>query len=201
MIAEVQHQPLTDVRRRLFTLEEFTRLWEAGILAEGERVEFLDGELIAMSTIGGRHVRTINRLDKAIQRLDDPGLEISVQNPLQIAGRASFLPDLVVLRPHAASNDVPNAAEALLAVEVADSSRNYDRNVKLPRYAEAGIPEAWLCDLVAERIERHTEPSADGYRQIVWAGRGETLTSAVLPGLTLDVDTILGPPERSPQGE
>jgi Uma2 family endonuclease len=200
MIAEVQSQLSTDVQRRLFTMEEFTRLWESGILNEGERVEFLDGELIAMSVIGGRHIRCINRFDKALQRLDDPSLEISVQNPLQIGDRASFLPDIVVLRPKGVSNDVPTADEALLAVEVADSSRNYDRNVKLPRYAAAGIPESWLCDLAAERIERHSEPTAEGYRQIRWAGRGETLTSTILPGLILEIDAILGPPETRPQG-
>src|SRR3954471_589507 len=118
MIAEVHHQPLTDVRRRLFTMKEFVRLWEVGILNEGDRVEFLDGELIAMSVVGGRHIRCINRLDKTIQRLDDPGLEISVQNPIKIGDRASFLPDLVVLRPKEPSNDVPTSDEALLAVEV-----------------------------------------------------------------------------------
>jgi Uma2 family endonuclease len=79
----------------------------------------------------------------------------------------------------------------LMVIEVADTSRDYDRNAKFPRYGAAGIPEAWLFDLVGERIERHTEPGPHGYRQIALAGRGETLTSTVLPGLTFAADALL----------
>lgn len=84
------------------------------------------------------------------------------------------------------------AADVLLVVEVADSSRAYDRNKKLPLHAAADIPEVWLVDLVAETIERHTEPHEGRYRQLLTVGRGESLTSIVLPGITLPVDDILG---------
>jgi hypothetical protein len=75
---------------------------------------------------------------------------------------------------------------------VADTSLDYDRGTKLPLYAAAAIAEAWLVDLVAETIERHTEPGEGRYRRIARAGRGETLTSTVLPALTLPVDAVLG---------
>jgi Uma2 family endonuclease len=142
-------------------------------------------------------VRVINRLVGAIQRLDNAELEISVQNPLRIGERAEFLPDIAVLRAAPDSNTVPTADEALLVIEVADSSRNYDRTTKMPRYAAAGIPEAFLVDLVEDRIIRYADPRSDGYRQITLAGRGEQLSSAILPGLNLDVDTILGPPANA----
>jgi Uma2 family endonuclease len=182
-----------EVQRRLFTMEEFARLADAGILAEDERIEFLDGELIALSIVGGRHVRSLMRFDRAARVAAGENFDISVQNPLRIGDRASFLPDLAVLRADATSNDVPSAEEAILVVEIADSSRNYDRFTKFPRYATAGIPEAWFVDLVEDRIERHTEPGENGYGQVAWAGRGEHLSSTVLPGLTIDVDAILGP--------
>lgn len=194
MTATAQPQTSPDIQRRLLTFAEFDLIKEAGIFADDERVELLDGELVAMSTVGGRHVRVINRVAGTIGRLDDADLEISVQNPLRIGERAEFLPDIAVLRAAPESNTVPTAAEALLVIEVADSSRSYDRAVKIPRYAAAGIPETLLVDLVEDRIVRYTEPREEGYRQAVWAGRGERLASTILPGLELDLDVILGPP-------
>ncbi len=193
MATTAQPPVSTELQPRLWSLDEFDRLKEVGIFTEDDRIELLDGVLLTMSTVGGRHVRVINRLAGAIQRLNDANIEISVQNPLRIGERAEFLPDIAILRAAPESNVVPTAAEALLVVEVADSSRNYDRTTKMPRYAAAGIPEALLVDLVEDRIIRYSDPRGDGYRQITLAGRGEQLPSAILPGLILDVDTILGP--------
>jgi Uma2 family endonuclease len=81
----------------------------------------------------------------------------------------------------------------LLVIEVADSSREYDRATKLPRYAAAGIPEGWLIDLGAETIERHTEPRDGDYRFAALAMRGDTLISAILPALAIPADLVLGP--------
>lgn len=75
---------------------------------------------------------------------------------------------------------------------MAETSRDYDRGVKLPRYAAAGIPESWLLDLAAPRLERHTEPGPEGYQQITIARRGQALPSTVAPGLTIDLDAALG---------
>jgi Uma2 family endonuclease len=183
----------TELQPRLWSLKEFDLMKQSGIFAADERVELLDGVLLTMSTVGGRHVRVLNRLAGAIQRLNDAKIEISVQNPLRIGERAEFLPDIAILRAAPESNAIPTAAEALLVVEVTDSSRNYDRTTKIPRYAAAGIPEALLVDLVEGRIIRYADPRSDGYRQITLAGRGEQLPSAILPSLILDVDTILGP--------
>ena len=193
MATTAQPPVSTELQPRLWSLKEFDLMKQSGIFAADERVELLDGVLLTMSTVGGRHVRVINRLAGAIQRLNDANIEISVQNPLRIGERAEFLPDIAILRAAPESNVVPTAAEALLVVEVADSSRNYDRTTKMPRYAAAGIPEALLVDLVEDRIIRYSDPRGDGYRQITLAGRGEQLPSAILPGLILDVDTILGP--------
>lgn len=184
-----------EAERYLFTIAEFDRLFASDIFTEDDRIEFLDGELIRMSAIGGRHIRTINRTNGLFLGLNDPTIQISVQNPFRIDERASFLPDLMVLRTSAESNTVPTADEVLLVIEVADSSRNYDRNTKLPRYASAGIPEAWLFDLVDDRLERHTDPRDGAYQQIAVAARGEQIASTMLPTLLLNVDTILGPRE------
>jgi Uma2 family endonuclease len=84
----------------------------------------------------------------------------------------------------------------LLVIEVADSSREVDRTLKLPRYAAAGIPEAWLVDLGAETVERHTEPRDGYYRFAAFAMRGDTLASTVLPALAVPAALVLGPAEE-----
>jgi Uma2 family endonuclease len=183
--------------RYLFTIEEFDRLFEADIFGEDDRIEFVDGELVRMSSVGGRHIRTINRTTGLFLGLNDPTIQISVQNPFRIDNRASFIPDLMVLRTPHDTNEVPTTDEVLLVIEVGDSSRNYDRNTKLPRYAAAGLPEAWIFDLVDERIERHTEPRDGVYQQVAIAGRGERIASTMLPNLNFDVDALLGPREAA----
>ena len=82
-------------------------------------------------------------------------------------------------------------------IEVADSSLEYDRGIKLPLYAEAGIPEAWLVNLVANRLERHTDPGPAGYRTVAFAEAGQQLPSTVLPELVFDAAELLGLRRRS----
>ncbi len=184
-----------EAERYLFTIEEFDRLFEAGIFTEDDRVEFVDGEIIAMSSIGGRHVGTIVRLTGAAYRAVGDNFAFSVQNPLRIRDCASLLPDLAILRTADVGNDVPTADLVLLVMEVSESSRNYDRNTKLPAYASAGIPEAWICDLIDERLERHTDPRDSVYQHVAIARRGEQIASTMLSSLVLDVNTVLGPRE------
>ncbi len=92
---------------------------------------------------------------------------------------------------------MPSPDDVLLVVEVADSSLAYDRTVKFPRYARAGIAEAWLVDLEGQRIERHTDPGMTGYRLIAILERGDALASTVLPAVTFPVDAILGKPRET----
>lgn len=192
MATSAQPQTVSALQRRLLTLHEFDLMKEAGIFTEDDRVELLDGELLAMRTIGGRHTGCIIRCDRQLQRGIEPTLLVSVQNPLRIGGRTEFIPDLIVYRGDETSNDIPLAEQVLVVIEVADSSRNYDRTIKAPRYAGAGIPELILVDLVDDRIIGYSEPREDGYRRILVAGRGEQLPSVILPGFVLDVDTLLG---------
>ena len=89
---------------------------------------------------------------------------------------------------------MPSPDDVLLVIEVSDSSLVYDRTVKFPRYARAGIAEAWLVDLEGQRIERHTDPGTTGYRLIAILERGDTLASTMLPAIAISVDVVLGKP-------
>ena len=183
--------PLVGVRRRRFTVEDYHRMGEVGILTEDDRVELIGGAIVEMSPIRDPHVRAINLLNEfLVVRLAGGEVTVSIQNPIRLSDDTEPQPDLAVLRGR--GRGVADAADVLLVIEVADTSRRYDRNVKLPLYAAAGIPEAWLVDLVARTIERHTEPHNGRYRQITIAGRGESLASTVLPAVILPVDAVVG---------
>jgi Uma2 family endonuclease len=172
-----------------FSLAEYEQMIAAGIFAEDARIELLGGAIVTMSPMGDRHVKVVNRLARTLQQVVGDDFTVSVQNPIRLDNQSEPQPDLAILRGR--DRGLADAADVLMVIEVADTSRDYDRNAKFPRYGAAGIPEAWLFDLVGERIERHTEPGPHGYRQIALAGCGETLTSTVLPGLTFAADALL----------
>ena len=183
--------PLVGVRRRRFTVEDYHRMGEAGILTEDDRVELIEGTIVELSPIRDPHARAVNHLTEfLVVRLAGGDVTVSVQNPIRLSGDTEPQPDLAVLRGR--DRGLAEAADVLLVIEMADTSRRYDRNVKLPLYAAAGIPEAWLVDLLARTIERHTEPHNGRYRQVTIARRGESLASTVLPAVILPVDAVLG---------
>jgi Uma2 family endonuclease len=178
--------------RRRFTVSDYEQMAAAGILGEDDRVELIAGEIVEMSPIGGWHVESVGRLTRTVSRAVDDTLLVSVHSPIRLSDDSEPQPDLAVVRDRAYEGELPTAADVLLVIEVADSSRDFDRSVKLPRYAAAGIPEAWLFDLTSETSERHSKPRGGRYGLIAVAGRGDTLTSTVLPALTIDVDAMLG---------
>ena len=86
----------------------------------------------------------------------------------------------------------PGPSDVLLLVEVAQSSIEYDRGVKLPLYSRFGVPEVWIVDLPGQQVETHRGPSPEGYRDVQRRGRGEQVAPAAFPELTMPVGEILG---------
>lgn len=181
------------VVRRRFTGEEYRRMGEVGILREDERVELLDGEVVEMNPIGGLHATGVRESNRLFSKRVGDELRVDVQSSLSLGEYGEPQPDLAVIRAREYGADLPGPEDVLLVVEVADTSVAYDRGIKLPMYARAGIREAWLVDIPAGRVERHTEPSETGYRLTARAGRGERLESLVLTGFVLEADAVLGP--------
>jgi len=182
------------VPKHLFTVDDYYRMYEAGIFSEDDRVELIDGEIVEMSPIGKSHAACVDRLTKLLVRhLGDDAI-VRVQGPIRLGIRSEPQPDLALLTPrddYYASGH-PGPSDVLLVVEVADTTLSYDRDLKSPRYARAGIPEFWLVDLQGEAIEVYSEPGKSLYRLIRRTERGETVASQTIPGLTLDVNAILG---------
>jgi Uma2 family endonuclease len=178
-----------ELPRRLFTVEEYHRMAEAGILGADERVELIEGEIVQMAPIGPRHagcVINVNRLFFA--RLGDR-VVISPQNPVVIRPRSEPQPDLVLLRQRAVSysRELPASHDVLLAVEVAETSVRFDRVVKWRLYARAGIAEFWLCLTMDGAVEVYRDPGADGYGSVTLHGSGETVSSLAFADVSFAV--------------
>ena len=183
------------LRRRRFTLDEYHRMGEAGILGEDDRLELIEGEIVEMTPIGHRHAATVARIQHFFStRLRERAVVWS-QNPLLLVARTSEpLPDVMLLAPrldfYAAALPVP--ADVRLLVEVADSSLVYDRRTKLPLYARAGVAESWLVDLEADGVELHRDPGPEGYRTVTRPSSGERFSATAFPDVAVTLRDLLG---------
>jgi Uma2 family endonuclease len=161
----------------------------AGILSENDRVELIHGELLDKMPIGDSHVEAVNRLSRLFARLLEESVTVSVQNPVILADSEPE-PDVALYTLRAPGK--ARAADVHLVVEVADSSLEFDRAVKLPLYARSGIPEYWIVNLLAGEVEIHREPQLDGtYGSNLTVGRGDTLQPLAFPGIVIPVADVL----------
>lgn len=180
--------------RRLFTVDEYLRMGEAGILDEDERVELIEGEILLMTPIGSPHAACVNRFTAWLVPALAGRAIVSVQNPVRLSSRTMPQPDLALLRFRRDyyANAHPDPEDILLLVEVSDTTFRYDRDRKPPLYAAAGIPEAWIANLRTGSVLIGREPSAGAYQQVETVGREGTLSPAAFPDLTLQVQDLLG---------
>jgi Uma2 family endonuclease len=181
-----------EITRRRFTVHDYHRMGEAGILHEDDRVELIEGEIVEMAAIGTRHFTCVNGLTRLLVRGVGDAAIVSVQNPVRLDEHSEPQPDLAVLQTRDYRESLPRPEDVLLLIEVSDTTLSYDRNVKLPLYARAGIPEVWIVDLAGETVERYTGPSGDSYRHVERARRGEEIRSAALPEPAFRVEAVLG---------
>ncbi|MEM9918140.1 MAG: Uma2 family endonuclease [Bacteroidota bacterium] len=167
----------TQINRWKMTTSLYQSMYEHGILTENDQVELINGEILTMSPSGSRHAAVIDRLNRLLNRAFPENAIIRVQSPIHLGDQSMPEPDVVVLRHRADYyvNEHPGANDIYLAIEVSDTSAEYDRTVKLPIYAEAGIPEYWLVDLNASQIEVYHTPNGQKYRHRELIGKEDQL--------------------------
>src|SRR5215468_7458389 len=126
-----------ETTKKLFTVDEYYRMAEAGILKPEDRVELIDGEVIEMSPIGQRHFGAMNRANRVFTSTFGNRVQLSVQGPLRLSDYTEPEPDVVLLKPRADDYSLkfPTPDDVFLVLEIADTSLSYDRKVKVPRYA------------------------------------------------------------------
>ena len=180
------------VKHKHFDVNEYEQMIAAGVFDEDERLELIEGEIIEMSPIGSAHLANVNRLNHLLVQLVGTLAQVSVQNPIHLP-RSEPQPDIVLLspRPDYYGDELPGSADVLLLIEVSDTTADYDRSVKMPLYGRNGVVESWLVDLVDNVIEVYLGPSTTGYRLKQTYGRGDRISLAALPSISVTTDDIL----------
>lgn len=177
-----------------FTVDEYERMGEVGILDADSRVELLDGKIVEMATIGSRHASVVNRANRLLAPRVGVEVLITPGGPLRLPPWSEPEPDLMLVpfRADYYASGHPTVREALLVIEVSDSSLRTDRQVKIPIYARQGVPEVWIADIQGDRVIVHIQPSGGEYGLVRMAHRGEDLRPSLVPSVAITVDEILG---------
>jgi len=181
------------VPRRAIDVHEYHRMAAAGILQEDERVELIEGEIVPMAPIGSAHGGASNALTMLLTAAIGQRAIVSVANSVRLDRFNEPQPDFALLRPrddfyrHAH----PGPTDVLLLIEVSRSTLRFDRLVKLPLYARAGIPEVWIVDLVDPALETHRAPGPDGYAEMARHVAG-TVAPLAFPDALIAVAAVLG---------
>lgn len=182
-------------QRHPITVREFFRMGETGVLGPETRIELIDGELIDMPPIGPPHASRTKRLSALLHRAVGGRAIVSTQDPILLGDLNAPQPDIALLSPRDDFYEAehPRPADALLLIEIADTSLAYDRDRKLPLYARFGIPEVWLIDIAGGTVTIHRDPLAE---QASYATRFPLespglIRPVMLPDMELDLSALL----------
>jgi Uma2 family endonuclease len=182
------------VSKRRFTADDYERMAETGILSDDDRVELIDGEVVVMTPIGALHAANVDRANHVFRMKVGATAIIRVQSPVRLNLYTEPQPDLVLLRPrddfYAKAH--PGPSDILLIVEVADSSLDYDRDVKTFIYAQSAIVEYWLVDLNSRGLVRHTSPDNGSYKRVDQFTAGQAVAPQLLPGCHVQIADLIG---------
>jgi Uma2 family endonuclease len=148
------------------TADEYHRLAEEGAFDNNERVELLEGEIVFMVPPGPNHGgKTKRALEAFTPLVASRKITLSIQDPIALDGLSEPEPDIALLkrRDDFYENQHPRPEDVLLAIEVADTSLQKDRDRKIPLYGSRGVRESWLVDLNAETVTAYRVPGPKGY--------------------------------------
>jgi Uma2 family endonuclease len=176
--------------RRAFTVAEIRRMVEAGIIAEDERFELIEGDLVARAPHRNQHEIVKSVLACLLARRSPGNFRLAVATSLYLNENVILEPDLCLYPKLIMPEDV-RGEDLLLVIEVADSSLGYDRGVKARIYAKHGVPELWVIDAVARVAWVHRQPDPDGnWGSITKFAPDAPLTTPALPGVEIRLDAL-----------
>ncbi len=182
----------TPIPRRKFTVEQYYQMAETGILAPGERVELIEGEIIEMSPIGPRHAMCVDRIVQLVVEMLGRTVHLRCQNPIRLSNYTEPEPDITLAKRADYSARHPVGDDIFLTIEVSDSTLEKDRTLKQKIYANAGIPEFWIVNLPEDVVEVYRNPAGDVYQEKKIISREERISPQLLPNLVLSGEEILG---------
>ncbi|MGH8295340.1 MAG: Uma2 family endonuclease [Steroidobacteraceae bacterium] len=196
MIAVMPEDPFS---RHRVTVEEYYRMARVGLLPPEMRVELIEGEVIDMLPVGEHHQGVVDRLAERLILAAAKRVTVRQQGPVRFDRYTELQPDFALLKRGEGSVSPPGAEEVLLLIEVSDSSLRYDRQVKLPLYAQHGIPEVWIIDVAGGAMHAFDSPMREGYTNRSTISAPGTRAVKAFPEMELDLRGLL--PSLSGIGE
>jgi Uma2 family endonuclease len=181
----------TPTRLRL-TVAQYHQMGEAGIFPPEARLELIEGEVFEMPPMGAPHAHVVSRLNRLLVRAVGDAALVWTQLPVVLDNYSEPQADIALLNNSADAppERLPTVDDALLVVEVSDTTLSYDRGRKLALYARHGIREVWIVDVRARAVEVHREPQNGVYDVHLRAGASETLSPAALPAVEVTVASL-----------
>lgn len=175
-----------------FTIEEYFRMAESGILKPEAKVELIDGEIVDMLPIGPFHSGSVTRLTRAFNRISKDRWLVASQAPLHLGKHSMPEPDVMLLRPSKDDYTTrhPEPGDVFLIIEVSDSSLAFDQSTKLPMYAKAGIEEVWILNVPQKQLEIYRQPQFFGYESKTILRDGEA-APARFPDASVSVESLV----------
>ncbi len=188
---------MTLTRAKRFTIDEYHRLAELGFFTEDDRVELIRGEIIQMAAKGTPHTTCCSNLLEELAALVAGRAKLRCQDPIVLPSNSEPEPDFVIARKRADNylSAHPNPSDILLVIEIADSTLKYDQEVKVPLYAEAGIPDYWIFNLVKNHLEAYSQPYQElqgnfGYSMKRIVLPNQAIALPCFPDLSLDLSKV-----------
>jgi Uma2 family endonuclease len=178
--------------RKKFTIEEFQLMADSGIIPEDERVELIEGEIIEMGKIGRRHAAIVRRLISLLtQKLGNFAI-IDAQNPIELGIYSQPQPDISLLRRRDDyyESGHPKPEDIFLLIEVADSSLEFDREIKIPLYWKSNITEVWIVDINNQLLEVYRQPNSEGYQSKQTYQKGDMISPLAFANTQIAVTNI-----------
>jgi len=181
------------VNRHLFTVEEYYRMGESGVLGHEPRIELIEGEVVDMSPIGSKHAYVVDLLVKLINQTIDDSLHLRGRHPVRLSDVSEPEPDIAIVRGPGTNylehHPLPN--DVMLLIEVSDTTLKFDLETKAPLYAKHGIPEYWVVDLEGKQLHLFRQPEEGVYLVHETLDAAGTVEVPACPGARLALADIL----------
>ncbi len=181
------------IKKRLFSRVEYYQMADSGILTCTDKTELIKGEIILKSPAGPYHASRSRKIEAIFSRLIGDQAQTSTQNPVQLDDFSEPEPDFVLLKPRADyyASQHPGPEDIMLLIEISHSTYAFDKNIKLPLYAQAGIPEVWIINLNESQVEVFKQPQGEEFREKLIFRQGESIEVEVLSS-SVAVRDLLG---------
>jgi Uma2 family endonuclease len=182
---------MKDIELRRWSRDEYDQMVATGIFYPGERVELIDGEILAVTPQGSAHATGIQLAADALRASFGSGVVVRAQLPMAAGTHSEPEPDIAVVRGTPRDYREAHPTSALLIVEIADATLDYDRQRKGRLYARAGIQDYWIVNLNDRCVEMYRDHSQASYRFSCRFMPGETISPLAAPGAQIAVSDIL----------